>query len=103
MLKFSPIFGVLSIISATDMLESHSRALKTRIDLVSEKILSHINGPMGWIPGPGKGSQKPPTRGVPPRKTPTENEKKFFSISTTRLAESVEGLNSSLAQSPGKL
>jgi len=27
----------------------------------------------------------------------------FFSISTTRLAESVEGLNSSLAQSPGEL
>jgi len=30
-LKFSPTFGVLSIISATDMPESHSRALKTRI------------------------------------------------------------------------
>ena len=30
-LKFSPIFGVLSMISATDMLESHSRALKMRI------------------------------------------------------------------------
>jgi len=30
-LKFSPIFGVLSTISATDMLESHSRALKTWI------------------------------------------------------------------------
>jgi len=30
-LKFSPIFGVLSIMSATDMLESHSRALKTQI------------------------------------------------------------------------
>jgi len=29
-LKFSPIFCVLSIISATDMLESRSRALKTR-------------------------------------------------------------------------
>jgi len=28
-LKFSPTFGVLSIILATDMLESHSRALKT--------------------------------------------------------------------------
>jgi len=27
----------------------------------------------------------------------------FFLISTTRLAESVEGLNSSLAQSPGEL
>ena len=29
--------------------------------------------------------------------------KKIFSILTTRLAESVEGLNSSLAQSPGEL
>ena len=29
--------------------------------------------------------------------------KNFFSILTTRLAESVEGLNSSLAQLPGKL
>jgi len=30
-LKFSPIFDVLSIILATDMVESHSKALKTRI------------------------------------------------------------------------
>ena len=30
-LKFLPIFGVLSILSTTDMLESHSKALKTRI------------------------------------------------------------------------
>jgi len=28
--------------------------------LVSEKILSHNNGLMGWSPGPGKGSQKHP-------------------------------------------
>jgi len=41
--------------------------------------------------------------GVVPQKPPTENEKLFFSISTTRLAESVESLNSSLAQSPGEL
>jgi len=31
------------------------------------------------------------------QKTPTENEKRLFSMSTKRLAESVEGLNSSLA------
>jgi len=43
------------------------------------------------------------TCGVPPRKPPTENENFFFSILTTRLTESVEGLNSSLAQSPGEL
>ena len=34
---------------------------------------------------------------------PHRNRKSFFSILTTRLAESVEGLNSSLAQSPGEL
>jgi len=28
--------------------------------LVSEKLLSRNNGPMGWGPGPGKGSQKHP-------------------------------------------
>jgi len=44
-----------------------------------------------------------PTCGVPPKKNPTEREKIFFSISTTRLTKSVEGLNSSLAQSPGEL
>jgi len=32
-----------------------------------------------------------------------QSEKIFFSISTRRLAESVEGLNSSLAQPPGEL
>jgi len=34
---------------------------------------------------------------------PNENEKRLFSILTTRLAESVDGLDSSLAQSPGDL
>jgi len=38
-----------------------------------------------------------------PPENPTKTKKCFFSISTTRLAESVEGLNSSLAQSPGEL
>ena len=38
------------------------------------------------------------------QENPHRNQKLFFfSIWTTRLAESVEGLNSSLAQSPGKL
>jgi len=45
-----------------------------------------------------------PVFDAPPRKTQTQNEINFFfSIWTTRLAESVEGLNSSLAQSPGEL
>jgi len=37
------------------------------------------------------------------QKTPTENEKRFFLMSTGRLAESVEGLNSSLALAAGDL
>jgi len=40
---------------------------------------------------------------VTSRNPPTEIEKRFFSILTTRLAESVDGLDSSLAQSPGEL
>jgi len=69
--------------------------------LVSEQILSHNNGPMGWGPGPGKSSQNSPICGVP-LENPHRKRKIFFSISATRLAESVEGLNSSLAQSPGE-
>jgi len=38
-----------------------------------------------------------------PPKTPHRKQKICFSILTTRLAESVEGFNSSLAQSPGEL
>ena len=37
------------------------------------------------------------------RNPPTENEKHFVSVLTTRLTESVDGLVSSLAQSPGEL
>ena len=40
---------------------------------------------------------------VTSRNTPTEIEKRFFSISSRRLAESVDGLDSSLAQSAGEL
>jgi len=59
-----------------------------------------------WVGAQGqvKVAKNTSTCSVPPRKTPTENEKKFFSISTTRLAESAEGfLNRFLAQSPGEL
>jgi len=38
-----------------------------------------------------------------PRKPQTQNEKMFFSISIRRLAESVEGYNTSLAQAAGEL
>ena len=43
-----------------------------------------------------------PTCDVPPENPPPKT-KIFFSILTTRLAESVDGLNSSLDQSPGEL
>jgi len=46
--------------------------------LASEKILSHNNGPIGWGPGPGKGSQKHPHLWRSHLKNPTENEKLFF-------------------------
>ena len=42
-----------------------------------------------------------PLVAVPPREPQTENKKIFFSISTRRHAESVEGLNSSLALAAG--
>ena len=52
-----------------------------------------------WIGAQGqvKVAKNTPTCGVPPR-NPPQNEKNCFSISTTKLAESVEDLNSSLAQ-----
>jgi len=50
------------------------------------------------VQGQVKVAKNTPTCGVPHRK-----RKLFFSISTTRIAESVEGLNSSLAQTPGEL
>jgi len=37
------------------------------------------------------------------QKNPTENEKRFFSIASRRLAESEDGLDSSLAPSPDEL
>jgi len=61
---------------------------------------------MGWGPGPAKGGQNfenMPSLWRHLQKTLTENEKRFFLISTRRRAESVEGLNSSLAQLPGEL
>jgi len=40
---------------------------------------------------------------VTTRNPPTKNVKPLFSILTTRLAESVDDLDNSLAQSPGEL
>jgi len=39
----------------------------------------------------------------PPEIPPPKTKNVFFSVLTARLAESVDGLNSSLAQSPGEL
>jgi len=68
--------------------------------------LNPKHGPLGRRPGPGKDGQKnaktPLLVTFPPEKF-NPKMKIFFSILTTRLAESAEGLNSSLAQSPGEL
>ena len=50
-----------------------------------------------------KTMQKHPYLWRSPQKSSNPKRKKFFSIFTARLAESVEGLNSSLPQSPGEL
>jgi len=68
--------------------------------------LSPTNGPLGRRPGPGKDTQNNAKTPLLVMLTPEKlkpKTKNFFSILTTRLAESVEGLNSSLAQLPGKL
>jgi len=60
---------------------------------------------LDWRLGPGKDGQKnanPPPLVASPQRTPNP-KRKYFSISTRRLAESVEGYNSSLAQSAGEL
>jgi len=75
-------------------------------DPVFNQTLSSKNGPLGRHPGPGKDGQNNPKTPLlvtfPPEKLKPKT-KHFFYILTTRLAESVEGLNSSLAQSPGEL
>jgi len=87
-----------------------SKSIKGSIDadfdLVFNKTLSQMNGSMGWCPGPAKSC--PNFQNIPSlwrhlQKSPTENEKRLFSILSTRLAESVDGLDSSLDQSVGKL
>ena len=47
--------------------------------------------------------QNTPTCGSSPSEPQTENKKCFFFISSRRLAESVDGLDSSQAQSAGEL
>jgi len=78
-----------------------SKAIKGSIDVdfdqVFNKTLSLKNGSMGWGPGPAKISKTCVLCDVTSRNPPTEKEKRFCSMSTRRLAESVDGLDSSLA------
>jgi len=69
-----------------------------------KKNLSQKYGSLGWRPGPdfAKNPKTCPHCGITFRKPKIEKEKKFLT-SSLRLAESVEGLNSSLAQSAGDL
>ena len=78
-------------------------SIESDFDLVFNKTLSQKSGSMGWGPGPAKISKTCFLCDVTSRNPPTKNEKLFFFILTTRLAESVDGLDSSLAQSPGEL
>jgi len=59
---------------------------------------------LGQCPGPGKDGQNNPKTSLLVTFIPKKHKTKiFFSILTTRLVESVKGLNSYLAQSPGEL
>jgi len=61
---------------------------------------------MGWGPGPGKGGHKfenMPSLWRYLQKTPNWKQKTIFLMSARRLAESIEGLNSSLALAAGDL
>jgi len=74
-------------------------------DLVFNKTLSQRNGSMGRGPGPAKVakiSKTCPHCDVTSR-NPHRKRKIVFSMSTRKLAESVEGLNSSLALAAGDL
>jgi len=71
--------------------------------LVSKNTLSKKIGLLDWRPGPGKVGQKMqqyPTYGVPPQRT--QNWKKI-SVATRSLTEPVDGSNTPLALSTGKL
>ena len=59
-------------------------------------------GAQGWAKV-AKISKSCPLCDVTFRNPPTENEQRFFSILTIGLAESVDGLDSPLAQLPGEL
>jgi len=63
-------------------------------------------GPFDVRPGPGKvghKNAKTPPLMTPPQENPNLKLKNIFWLGTTRLAESVEGLNTSPAAAAGEL
>jgi len=75
-------------------------------NLVFKKTLSQKNGSMDWGPGPakcGQSFQNMPSLWRHLQKSPHRKRKRFLFDLATRLAESVDGLDSSLAHSPGEL
>ena len=64
--------------------------------------MAHWDGAQGKAKM-AKITQKRPYLWRSPQKSSNTKQNIFFSILTKRLGESLEGLNSSLAQSPGEL
>jgi len=81
-----------------------SKSIQGSIDrdfhLVFNKTLSQKSGSKGWGLGPAKISKTCLVCDVTSRNPPPKTKNVFFSILTARLVESVDGLDSSLAQSP---
>ena len=96
------VFLAMSL--APDMLPSQSRALKTRIRVKNAKNIWDKK----WRIWPEPRARKPSlkrknTLPLWRRQWKAQTQgKNFFSISGTRLAESIEGLNTSLALAAGK-
>jgi len=69
--------------------------------------LSPKHGPLEQLPRPGTDGQNntktPLLVTIPPENLKAKTKNVFFSMSTGRLAESIEGLNSSLALAAGNL
>jgi len=85
------------MILVPDMLESQSRALKTRMTVAfSKKNLSEKIGSLHWRVRPGIVAQNAPACGAP-QENPKPKTEKIFSVETRCHAESLDGLNTSRA------
>ena len=88
------------------MLESQSRALKTRRIAKFLKYLGQNVGPFDGRQGPGKTGHKNakiPPLGTSPQENPKPKTENFFWLEHRTVAESVEGLNTSLAAAASEL